>query len=420
MDRIVHISAVDIGGGRRGFRSKDTVAGIPGTVVTAAHMNAEQEEIVGFIEKTGQVPDGAKLNQLIIGARSQRLNYIAAVGGTANALTVTLDPAPASLAEMEGMPLRLRIGAANTGPVTLKPNGLGPAPVVTRSGAALAPDDLQPGVETVIGTGTGFALAGLARSEAVTSTTLNYYVAPGGADTNPGTNASPFQTLQRAVDVGSRVRTIAGAVVNINAANGTYAPFVANVRDTTFNIVGNTATPASCIINNPVSGASCASFLGSRATIRGFRLTGTGTGVNAAQQANVRVGNIELGVDGAQATFGYSIYAVDASIIRFIAPMRQLSQNLGAVTVSGAGSTVDYGAQPFTIDALNAILSSGVPGPVAWANGGFINAAGASFPGAGPNYAKRYQSDSGAGSIWTGGGGPNFIPGTVAGTGTYS
>ena len=30
MDRIVHATAVDIGGGKRGFRSKDTVAGVPG------------------------------------------------------------------------------------------------------------------------------------------------------------------------------------------------------------------------------------------------------------------------------------------------------------------------------------------------------------------------------------------------------
>lgn len=35
MDRIDHPTAVDIGGGRRGFRSKDTVAGVPGTVATA-------------------------------------------------------------------------------------------------------------------------------------------------------------------------------------------------------------------------------------------------------------------------------------------------------------------------------------------------------------------------------------------------
>ena len=350
--------------------------------------------------------------------RSQGLNY-AVAGGTANAITILPDPAFTSI--VVGTPFRILIAAANTGPATLNVNGLGAAPIVTRSGAALAADDLQAGaIETVVWSGTAFMLAGLARSETVTSVALNYYVAPTGSDTNPGTAGAPFLTLQRAVDVGSRVRTIAGSAVNINVANGSYAPFTANVRDTTFNIVGNIATPSSCVIANPVVGSSCASFLGSRATLRGFKLTGTGTGVNAAQQANVRVGNLELGIDGAQATFGYSLYAVDASIIRLFAPVRQLAQSLGAVFVSGAGSTIDLGAQTVTIDALNAILSPGVPGPTAWANGGFINAAGAAFAGAGPNYAKRYQADSGAGSIWTGGGGPNFIPGTVAGTGTYS
>ncbi len=64
MDRIVHATAVDIGGGKRGFRSKDTVAGVPGTVVTAAHMNASQEEIVQAIELGGFVPDAGDFTQL--------------------------------------------------------------------------------------------------------------------------------------------------------------------------------------------------------------------------------------------------------------------------------------------------------------------------------------------------------------------
>lgn len=64
MDRIVHATAVDIGGGKRGFRSKDTVAGLPGTVVTAGHMNAVQEEIMKVIEAAGLSPDDVDLTQL--------------------------------------------------------------------------------------------------------------------------------------------------------------------------------------------------------------------------------------------------------------------------------------------------------------------------------------------------------------------
>lgn len=388
-----------------------------GTPIPAHWLNRITANLRALVRKSG-LPDAYGDNLLAAAVRSQGLNYFVA-GGAANAITITPDPAFTSI--VVGTPFRILIAAANTGPATLNVNGLGAAPIVTRNNAPLAAEDLQAGViETVHYTGTAFMLAGLARSETVTASALNYYVAPTGSDANPGTAGAPFLTLQRATDVGSRVRTIAGSAVNINVANGTYAPFIANVRDTTFNIVGNIATPASCVIANAVSGSPCASFLGSRATLRGFKLTGIGPGVSAAEQANVKVGNLELGIDGAQATQGYSISASGASLLRLIGPVRQLAQSLGAVFVSGAGSTVDLGAQVVTIDALNAILSPGVPGPVAWANGGFINAAGATFAGAGPNYAKRYQSDSGSGNIWTNGAGVNFIPGTVAGTGTYA
>jgi hypothetical protein len=65
MDRIIHSTAVDIGSGKRGFRSKDTVAGLPGTVVTAGHMNALQEEILAVIEAADIDPDPGDLTQLL-------------------------------------------------------------------------------------------------------------------------------------------------------------------------------------------------------------------------------------------------------------------------------------------------------------------------------------------------------------------
>lgn len=124
MDRITHATAVDIGGGRRGFRSKDTVAGIRGTVVTAGHMNATQEEMVGLIEKSGLAPAAADLTQLAKAMRSQRLNYIAAVSGTASAIGINLDPAPASWAELVGVPLRLLMPWAATGAANISVVGL--------------------------------------------------------------------------------------------------------------------------------------------------------------------------------------------------------------------------------------------------------------------------------------------------------
>lgn len=143
MDRIVHSTAVDIGGGKRGFRSKDTVAGVPGTVVTATHLNATQEEMVTMIEKAGIAPDPADLAQLVKAIRSQRLNYVPVVAGTANALSITLDPAPTDWAQLIGVPLRIIPSATNTAGAVLAVTGLpGNKQVVRLGGAGLVAGDL--------------------------------------------------------------------------------------------------------------------------------------------------------------------------------------------------------------------------------------------------------------------------------------
>lgn len=53
MDRINGENTVDIGGGRRGFRSQNAGAGLAGTEVTAAWLNAIQENIAKVIEEAG-------------------------------------------------------------------------------------------------------------------------------------------------------------------------------------------------------------------------------------------------------------------------------------------------------------------------------------------------------------------------------
>ena len=138
MERIDHPTAVDIGGGRNGFRSKDTVAGQPGTVVTAKHLNDQQEEIVGLIEKSGLTPDGDHADQLLRGIRRGTLAYLVA-GGTGNALTAALDPAPLAGEIVAGTRLLLKITAANTGAATLNLNaGVSVAAIKTHRGAALS------------------------------------------------------------------------------------------------------------------------------------------------------------------------------------------------------------------------------------------------------------------------------------------
>lgn len=67
----------------------------------------------------------------------------AVAGGTADALTVTLNPAPT--AYVDGMTLIVRTGTANTGAATLDVNGLGAEPVTKNTGVAVTAGDIQPG-----------------------------------------------------------------------------------------------------------------------------------------------------------------------------------------------------------------------------------------------------------------------------------
>lgn len=96
------------------------------------------------IEAAGLTTDDADLTQLPKAIRSQAMNYRVA-GGTANALTATLDPAPSSWAEINGAPLRLRIATSNSGAATLNVNGLGAKNVRTLAGDALISGDLIAG-----------------------------------------------------------------------------------------------------------------------------------------------------------------------------------------------------------------------------------------------------------------------------------
>lgn len=63
-----------------------------------------------------------------------KINY-AAAAGTANAITVTLAPVPASIAA--GFPICFKASADNTGATTISPNGLGPYDIISAAGAAL-------------------------------------------------------------------------------------------------------------------------------------------------------------------------------------------------------------------------------------------------------------------------------------------
>ncbi|WP_323034515.1 hypothetical protein [Pararhodobacter sp.] len=145
MDRVNGHDTFDIGDGRRGFRAENLPAGIVGTEITADWLNGVQEELAALIARAGYDLSGDDLVQVLRAIRSQRANF-AAAEGTGDALSLALEPAPLSLVDLTGMPLRVVVSAQNTGPATLQLGDLPPQPIVRAdNGGPLLGRDWQAG-----------------------------------------------------------------------------------------------------------------------------------------------------------------------------------------------------------------------------------------------------------------------------------
>ncbi|GLK85676.1 glycine-rich domain-containing protein [Ancylobacter defluvii] len=134
MDRVNGLDWIDIGGGRRGFRDRNDTAGFPGTEITAAWLNAVQEELATIASLNGAALAAGDFAQVAVGIQSGALNYAAGAGGTATDLTAALYPPV--LARKPGMKLRvLATYAPGAGGCSLKVDGLA-ADELTRPGGA--------------------------------------------------------------------------------------------------------------------------------------------------------------------------------------------------------------------------------------------------------------------------------------------
>lgn len=88
----------------------------------------------------------------------------AAAGGTANALTVSLIPAPTAL--VTGMCIRVGITATNTDVATLNVNGLGAVSILTKFGAVISRGSLPSGtIATFIYDGSAWRIADMALTD---------------------------------------------------------------------------------------------------------------------------------------------------------------------------------------------------------------------------------------------------------------
>ncbi|AVH41807.1 hypothetical protein [Agrobacterium tumefaciens] len=114
--------------------------------------------IWNMLLQSGITPDPDKLLDLARAIQSGKVNYVEG-GGTANALTATLSPAPLALAP--GLVVRLKPALTNTakGP-TLNVNGLGAKTIVYADGGGVSDGELvSGGIAELVYDGTNFVLS---------------------------------------------------------------------------------------------------------------------------------------------------------------------------------------------------------------------------------------------------------------------
>lgn len=108
-----------------------------GTQDKAAHMNMLLAQLRNSIRINGIYENSADDFMLYRAMRAQRGN-LGTIGGTANALTLTLAPTPVWIGELYGMPLRFIAAAVPTANVTMQVTGFGMLPIVRRGGVQVS------------------------------------------------------------------------------------------------------------------------------------------------------------------------------------------------------------------------------------------------------------------------------------------
>jgi hypothetical protein len=246
------------------------------------------------------------------------------------------------------------------------------------------------------------------------NTTL--YCSTAGADTNTGLTASvPLATLQKAYENLQAYYDLAGQTITIQCANGTYTTgliatgfLVGQVGYQALQIVGNPASPSSCVVSTV--GSSCfQAAIGSGFTINGFELTVSGTEdfcIYCNNLSSLGYENIIFGATGASHVLASGYVAL-----------------LGNCTINGNAADahwqLEIGGQLVVVEVATISLI-GTPSFgssfIGAENGAVFTidaASGPTFSGAATG--KRYSAILNA-VINTSGGGASFFPGNSGGS----
>ena len=231
-----------------------------------------------------------------------------------------------------------------------------------------------------------------------------FWVATNGNDSNPGTNASPFLTIQKAIDTLYQKINANGFNVTIKLKPGTYPPQRVlfsglPIGETMVNLEGTGANPSDTILQTSndfrysVNAANSASLM-----VRNLKLQKTGTftgsntwagGLAATTSAYIAIENIEFGDFELNSGYsGFHIYAgaggkINVSATNYNvsggAAWHYFSQDTGsiicgyvpAVTVTVLGNNVRFSS---------GVYSSGIQGIMLLGSVNWINKASVTTP----------------------------------------
>lgn len=334
-NEIVHVTAI----------SGDTI-----TIVRGQEGTDPQNWIAG--DKASNLVTAGTMQALVQDPELQVQpgNY-ATDSGSANAMVITLVPAPASRASMTGSAIRVKkSGAANTGAVTLTMNGTTTTPVVHGDGSALNSGELPAGcVFTVVYDGSNqFQLQSVASPGGITEAQLQIQ------DGNYAIDSGSANALQIDLDpVPASLSSLIGAPLRVKKGAA------ANTSSSTLEINGFTATDivhpdGSDVLAGelPANGVFSAVYDGSNIVLQ----SGAGSGGGNAGQIQSQDGNY-ISVDGG--TTNAMVGTYDPAISAHLpgAPLRiqAAHANTGAVTFNdGAGAlpVVDRNGAALTTGAI--------------------------------------------------------------------
>ena len=244
------------------------------------------------------------------------------------------------------------------------------------------------------------------------SANRTYYVRSDGSDTNTGlanSTGGAFLTLQKAANVVFGTLDLSGYSVTVQVADGTYGGGVTQnspqvgAGDVSF--VGNTTTPANCLIHVTSGNPFLANGGSTKFSVDGFELRTTTSG------------NCVEAVGGAVITIGPKVNFGPCATRHVVAARAgQIIVSTG-YAISGGASAHFYAENAGIIFSNNdTFVLSGTPAFSSFCQaltGGNMRITGATFSGTGAT-GMRYNA-SGNAVVNTNGGGASYFPGSGAG-----